>query len=447
MTPKKILFANVPFDGHFNPLTPLATHLLAQGHDVRWYTGSVYESRVKKLNIPFYPTVNALDISQDNLNELFPERLTIESRVAKLKYDLKHVFILRAGEYFEDIKHINRSFDFDVLIADVAFTAVPFVKHKLNKPVISIGVFPLPESSVDLAPNGMGQTPAKSMWGRMNQHMLRYLTDTFIFNESKKMVDALYLRHKMKPVKGNIFNVLCRESNLLLQSGTPGFEYYRSDLGNNVRFIGPLLPAKKRHQALPFADKIKQYKKVLLVTQGTVEKDPAKIVMPTIEAFKNDADVLVVATTGGSQTAALRARYPKANVIIEDFIPFNDIMPFAHVYVTNGGYGGVMLSIENKLPMVVAGVHEGKNEICARVGYFKLGVNLDTECPTAQEIRDAVQQVLTNRAYKESVLKLKEEFAQYDPLELTDQYLQEVLVKKERNTVLHQYGLFELEAA
>ena len=31
----KFLFATMPFDGHFNPLTSIAMHLKAQGHDVR----------------------------------------------------------------------------------------------------------------------------------------------------------------------------------------------------------------------------------------------------------------------------------------------------------------------------------------------------------------------------------------------------------------------------
>ena len=40
----RILFASHPFDGHFNPLTRLAVYLKARGHDVRWYTASIYES-------------------------------------------------------------------------------------------------------------------------------------------------------------------------------------------------------------------------------------------------------------------------------------------------------------------------------------------------------------------------------------------------------------------
>ena len=35
----KFLFASLPADGHFNPLTGIAVHLRDRGHDVRWYAG------------------------------------------------------------------------------------------------------------------------------------------------------------------------------------------------------------------------------------------------------------------------------------------------------------------------------------------------------------------------------------------------------------------------
>lgn len=49
MEPKKILFASMPFDGHFNPLTSLAMHLKEDGHDVRWYAGSIYKNKLESL--------------------------------------------------------------------------------------------------------------------------------------------------------------------------------------------------------------------------------------------------------------------------------------------------------------------------------------------------------------------------------------------------------------
>jgi UDP:flavonoid glycosyltransferase YjiC (YdhE family) len=119
----------------------------------------------------------------------------------------------------------------------------------------------------------------------------------------------------------------------------------------------------------------------------------------------------------------LRKRFPDENFIIEDFIPFADVLPYCDVYITNGGYGGVMLGIQHKVPMVVAGVHEGKNEIAARVGYFKLGVNLKTEQPTAEQIVNAVDKVTSDVVYKTNVSKLAREFSQYKPESILDGYL------------------------
>jgi len=233
-------------------------------------------------------------------------------------------------------------------------------------------------------------------------------------------------QYGIKP-EGNLFSTIIRKSTLVIQSGTPGFEYFRSDLGANVRFIGPLLPYTTQKQTAPWHhEKLEQYDKIVLVTQGTVEKDVEKIIVPTLEAFKN-SDCLVVVTTGGSQTQELRQRYPHDNIIIEDFIPFGDIMPYADVYITNGGYGGVLLGIENQLPMVVGGVHEGKNEICARVGYFKLGINLKTECPIPAQIRSSVEEILGNVMYKKNVVRLSKEFSQYKPNELCAKYMAQLL--------------------
>jgi len=102
--------------------------------------------------------------------------------------------------------------------------------------------------------------------------------------------------------------------------------------------------------------------------------------------------------------------------------------------VTNGGYGGVLLSIQNKLPMVVAGVHEGKNEINARIGYFKLGINLKTEKPSASQIQESVETVLRDRIFRNNVVELAKEFEDYDPEWLTEKYVDELISRQERST-------------
>lgn len=424
---KKILFANFPADGHFNPLTGLAIQLKEMGYDIAWYSSNTYKQKLARLQVKHYPFKKAVDVSNNDFDTTFPGRVKHKSQVSKLKFDIIHAFILRAPEYYADIMEIQQEFAFDLLIADVAFTGAPFVKELMKKPVIAVGILPLAESSKDLPPSGLGITPSSSFAGKLVQSLLRKLSDSFIFKGPNKVMHDMFDEHGIPHHNESLFDMLIRKSDLLLQSGTPGFEYRRSDMGSNIRFIGPLLPYPAAKQTAAWYDKrLDTFQRIVLVTQGTVEKDIEKILVPTLRAFQN-TDVLVVATTGGNNTDALRRRFTADNFIIEDFIPFADVMPYADVYVTNGGYGGVLLGIQHKLPLVVAGVHEGKNEINARVGYFKLGINLKTEKPRPEQLRSAIETVLAGTLYKKNVIKLEAEFAAYDTKKLFAQYLNEVL--------------------
>ncbi len=429
----KVLFANFPGDGHFNPLTGLAVHLKNMGCDVRWYTSPYYREKIERMNIPFYGFKKAVDVGSHNDIDLsFPDRKNHKSQIAKLKFDLVHAFILRSPEYFEDLREIRKEFCFEVMIADITFGAIPFVREKMHVPVIAVSIVPLPETSKDLPPYGLGITPTSGIAGKIKHWVLRTLSNKMIFSKPTKIMGEILASYGIEAGKANIFDILIQKSTLVLQSGTPGFEYRRTDQSRHIHFAGPLLPHKKTNSGPKwFHEKLKQYDKVILVTQGTVEKDAEKLLVPSLEAFRN-TDYLLVVTTGGSQTEELRQRYQEHNIIIEDFIPFDDIMPLADVYISNGGYGGVLLSIQHQLPMVVAGIHEGKNEINARVGYFKLGINLNTEKPTVKKLRQSVEAILANPAYTENVERLCREFNSYNPNEICARKLASLLVNNKR---------------
>ncbi len=424
--PKRILFANFPADGHFNPLTGLAVYLKKLGYDVRWYTSVTYTEKLRKLNIRHYRFIKAKEVINNNFDEAFPARTKLKNNVKKLVYDIINAFILRAPEYYEDMLEIRKSFPFDMVICDCTFSAIPFIKEKINVPVVSVGVMPLNATSKDLPPSGLGLTPSNSFFGRRKQALLRFVASKILFAKPDKVMQQLFTKYGIHAKGINLFDVFIRKSTVVLQSGTPGFEYKRSDLGKNIHFIGALLPLTLREEKRWYNSKIMEYDKIVLVTQGTVEKDTSKLLAPTLEAFRN-TDRLVIVTTGGTGTQALRKKYPDDNFIIEDFIPFNDVMPYADVYITNGGYGGVMLGIQNKLPMVVAGVHEGKNEINARVGYFKIGINLRTETPVPSQIRESVEQVLHDNTYAANVKQLCAEFSQYNTHKLCAQHIEKIL--------------------
>ena len=420
--------ASAPADGHFNPMTGVGKYLESQGHDVRWYATTHYADKIRQMEMHHYPFTVAKNFLASNIDTDFPERQHIKNPIKKINWDIEHFFIARGPEYLEDMKAIKQEFDFDVLLCDNGFTGAVFAKYELGVPIVVLSILPLTESSRDLAPYGLGLTPARSIAGRLFHSGLRWLATNVLFKNSNKILHEILNRYDIPHERLSVFDLVCKKADILLQSGSPRFEYQRSDLSDNVRFIGGLLPYQPANGKKQwFADKITEYKNIVLVTQGTVEKDVSKLLVPALEAFKDDADTLLICTTGGSDTARLKKQYGQHNIIIEDFIAFKDVMPFCDVYISNGGYGGVLLGIEHRLPLVVAGVHEGKNEICARIGYFNYGVNLKTERPSPPQLRKAVNEVLMNPLYKNAVEHLAEELETYQPNQLVEQYIYEVL--------------------
>lgn len=120
--------------------------------------------------------------------------------------------------------------------------------------------------------------------------------------------------------------------------------------------------------------------------------------------------------TGGAGTEDLRRRYPQPNVIVEDYVDFARVFPFTDVFVTNGGLGGVLLSLSHGVPLVTAGLNEGKNDVNARVEYAGVGVNLRTERPGAAAIRSAVDTVLGDPSWRARAQAVREQFEAEDSI-------------------------------
>jgi len=422
---KKILFATTPAAGHFNPLTGLAKYLSDSGNDVRWYTSIDFKGKLSQMKIPHYPFKNALDINFEDLNSYFPERSKLEKPIDRMNFDMTNLFANRSSEYFLDIREIYQNFQFDVVLCDNTFSAIPILRSELGIPVVVIGVMPLAEESKDLGPYGLGILPPSNSLEKIRNKLMRFVLKNILAKKSIQSFKQVLKQYEIKTTSTPLLNLLVKQSDLFLQIGSPDFEYVRPDLGRNIRFVGALIPFSEHRTGFWFDMRMSQYNKVILVTQGTVEKNLNNLIIPTLEAFK-DSEFLIIVTTGGNQTQKLQAEYPMDNVIIADYIPYQYIMPHVHVYVTNGGYGGVIQSLKYKLPIVAAGVFEGKSEICSRIGYFNYGIDLKTETPSADQIKEAVVKIWGNNFYKNNVQKLSANFEAMDSEELSSIYINEL---------------------
>jgi UDP:flavonoid glycosyltransferase YjiC (YdhE family) len=421
----KFLFATMPFDGHFNPLTSIAVHLKAQGHDVRWYAGPSYAGKLADLDIPHFQFQRAREVSGENIAELFPERARLKGPKL-LSFDLEQVFVANVEHHYHDILEARETFPFDALLCDPGFYAAHLIAAKLNPRVYTVGVGPLVGLSGE-PPPFFGLKPARTIVDKIVHRVARALL-TSTMRQGVKTYNRALAAEGLPPVAvGDFVELTRRCATYYFQSGVPGFEYPRRSLPTNVKFVGPLLPYKAGTRQLPFEleQKLQRYRSVIVVSQGTVDNtNPEKLFVPALEALKGGSH-LVVATTGGKNTADLRRRYPEENVVVEDFVDFGLLFGHTDLFICNGGYGSILLALSNGVPVLSAGVREGKNDINARVDYFGFGVDLKSEGPTPAKIAKSVTRILTDERFARNVARVRAEFETYRPLDLIDGLMSE----------------------
>jgi UDP:flavonoid glycosyltransferase YjiC (YdhE family) len=279
--------------------------------------------------------------------------------------------------------------------------------------VLAYATTPLMITSRDTAPSGMGLPPSSTMLGRVRNRALNVLSQKVLLRQSQNA--ANYLLDRLNSRQLPMFIL---DSGLLadryISPTVPEFDYPRSDLPANVRYVGAVhQPPSASFRLPPWWSELDGDRPVVHVTQGTIDNaDLGRLLEPTIDALGFE-DVIVVATTGGHDVSTLKRPVP-LNTYVADYIPHDLLLPKVNVMVTNGGYGAVQRALSTGIPLVVAGNTEDKPEVAARVAWAGAGINLRTGAPTAGAVRAAVREVLGDGGYLAAARTLETAFARRD---------------------------------
>ena len=396
----RILIASVPAAGHFNPLTGPAVELAARGHDVRWYAGPAYGAKADALGIPVLPYREAVEITADNLNALFPERESLKGPKA-IEFDGDAFFSRPVRGYFDDLRAIRDEFPFDAMLIDGAFYAGYLVAKRLDVPVFAMGSIAAPtiRDPKAVTPFFSLRPPRSPIGWLMNR-----VTRRMLIAGSRKGLERFngVLAEEGLPALRDEEFMDCTlqpdSARRVFDIGIPELEFPDVAQPPNHVWVGALAPQRPTGEPSGPDPRIAGWPgRVVVVSQGTVDNhDLGKLIEPTLEALAG-TDTLAVAATGGVGTSALREKFPHGNVIVEDYVDFDAAFPLADVYVTNGGMGGVLDALTHGLPILAAGKLEGKGDINARLAYRGLAVDLRTERPSARDIRRGLERLLADR--------------------------------------------------
>ncbi len=418
----RFLFASQPVVGHVLPGLPIVQKLVELGHEVVWYCGRKFQPKIEAVGARFAPFQKAYDYDDDDYNVAFPGRGQYKG-LAQIRFDLQHIFGKQVGPQYHDLQHILAQFPADVIIGDPSVFAAFAVNENGGPPHAVYNITVLGLQGQDVAPFGLGLLPNGSLVGRLRNRLLAFLAANVIF---KSVSDEFVHQSKAIGVTPRKFEGVVASRYLFLQPTVPGFEYPRRDLPPEVHFIGALLPDGSTHFMTPgwWDEVINKKHPVVLVTQGTVATNAHELIVPTLRGLANE-DVLVIAA-GVKDKSALGLEPLPANARVETFVPFTQLMPHVDLFITNGGYGGVMTALSHGVPIIAGGVTEDKPEVSNRIAFSRVGHNLKTATPKPEQVREVVHKMLANGHFRHKAQAMQKELARYDAPTLAANLLERV---------------------
>jgi MGT family glycosyltransferase len=170
-------------------------------------------------------------------------------------------------------------------------------------------------------------------------------------------------------------------------------------------FVGPSILA--RHEALDFSfERLSNDRPLLYISLGSIFTNQPEFYKQCFAAFA-DQPWQVVLSIGKHLDLATLGAVPE-NFLLSPYVPQLDILPRTSLFVTHAGTNSVMEGMYFGVPMVLIPQQPEQGMHAQRVVDLGLGVLLDKENVTASTLREAVDRVAHNAAYRERAQQMQQ---------------------------------------
>ncbi|KAE9367955.1 glycosyltransferase family 1 protein [Stipitochalara longipes BDJ] len=436
-----VVIGALPFVSHLTPMRTIAQHLVALGYQVTFITAGSFRPNIEAIGATCFVPPEWHDFDESDMRKT-ASKIPSTGPVPGVNFMASRWFMNAIPLQFKAVQDIlasslaeNPTKPVIVLPESSFLVSLPIMLDAPGlrpKGVISIGNIPILDVNPDTPPPSSGLLPDSSPEGRKRDAELNkaYLESTAVLRtELNEILRGLGATETDQYRQNAVLNL----SPLFLQLCPKSLEYPRSNAPPGLRFTGGLpRPKHQSHDSSELPDwwsevVNKGNTRIVALSQGTIVTSPETLIIPTLEALKDEESILIIVALG-KRGATLPPEYSiPSNARVADWIPFDALLPLSDVFVTNGGYGSFQNALANGVPLVIAPpFFADKRDIAARVEWSGTGVNLGTGTPTPEALKDAVLEVFNNRKYKERALEVKKEIESYDPMTIIASAIDEV---------------------
>jgi MGT family glycosyltransferase len=380
----KYVFLNMPARGHVNPTLAVVQELVRRGQEVSYYlteefrdvvqaTGAVfqpYESKLKGMPTmpPSFSSVGGAPTGSGGPMFLLEDMRSVPPQV---------IDRLRAQQP-------------DVIVYDFLCVWARTLIDELHVPAVATRA-----------------TYASNEHFNMMEHMRERMQNLPAAREWMER-----MRARMAEPGGSspnrladIISVFSRAEQLNIIFMPKEFQPAAETFDDRYLFVGPsILP---RHEAPDFPfDQLSSDRPLLYISLGSIFTNQPEFYKQCFAAFA-DQPWQVVLSIGKHLDPSTLGPVPE-NFLLSSYAPQLDILPRTRLFVTHAGTNSVMESMYFGVPMVLIPQQPEQQMHAQRIVDLGLGVLLDKGSVTASTLREAVERVAHDEAYRQRAQRMQQ---------------------------------------
>jgi UDP:flavonoid glycosyltransferase YjiC (YdhE family) len=371
----RVLVTSPGLLGHVHPMMPLASAMVARGHDVLWAVPREGLGHVERKGFRAV-AAGASELGPAAVLRRYPELRDLPLAQAPEAMFAKLWGAMAAPMMLTDLVPVALEWRPDLVVADAAEFAGHIVAAELGVPSVTKGFGPLlPErrvaaASAEVAPLWWSRGLEPRPYGGSYEHL--YL-DIYPPELQPQNADHVPHRQRMRPIveDGGV------------GTGSP-----------------PSLPQAPSDAPLVY------------VTMGTVFNNPQTLKLVTAAA--GELHVRVLVTVGPKADTTMLGTTP-ARVRIERYVPQTLVLPHCNLVVSHGGSGTMLAALTHGLPQLC--LPQGADQFlnAAALASAGAGISLMPEETTTETVRDAAARLLGEAAFREAARRVSESIASMPP--------------------------------
>lgn len=356
----KIVFFSIPAYGHTNPTVEVVRELTSRGHQVWYYTFSMFQERLEQAGARTFCCDDYLPPkTPDTDKKIGKDFAALIEMAADTTINLDQKVCME----LEEIKP-------DCIVSDsLCFWGKLFAK-KLHIPYIcSTTSFAFNQFTAKLMKRSISEI-VRMLFGmpRINQKIQNLQANGYAV---KSFIDIVQNDN---------------ETNTIVYTSKE-FQPLSDTFSDRYAFVGPALPKLSNEQNKKYS---------VYISLGTVNNRNRQFYQNCMKALK-DSNRSVLISIGENTKISDFGEIPK-HITIKNSVNQIEILSHAEVFLTHGGMNSVNESLYFGVPMVLFPQQSEQGLVARRTAVLGAGILLNNSRP--RSIQKALYQVLGNSSYK-----------------------------------------------